>query len=86
MSYQPITKEGAAEILSVSKRTIDNMLADGTLPRPAYIGRRLYWHPDIFFAWLDARLGKTSARTEDATPSKSQGRPRKSGQYAAMTA
>jgi excisionase family DNA binding protein len=78
MNYQPITKENAAEILSVSKRTIDNMLADGTLPRPAYIGRRLYWHPDVFFGWLDGRLGKP-VNPDHGSPVGKPGRPRKSG-------
>ncbi len=47
--YQPITKEQAAEILSVSKRTIDNWIADSTLPPPTAIGRRVYWHPTTFY-------------------------------------
>lgn len=57
MNYTPITKEHAAHILSVSKRTIDNWLADGTLVKPSSIGRRIYWHPDVFYGWLDKRLG-----------------------------
>lgn len=78
--YNPITKEKAAEILSVSKRTINNMLADGTLPRPSYIGRRLYWHPAAFFGWLDQRLGHQPYHhiAPPATPRR-PGRPRKSG-------
>lgn len=55
-AYQPqklITKEAAAELLSVSKRTIDNWIADGTLPPPTSIGRRVYWHPDAFRSWQD---------------------------------
>lgn len=49
--YKLITKEAAAELLSVSKRTIDNWIADGTLPIPTSIGRRVYWHPDAFRLW-----------------------------------
>lgn len=52
----PITKEMAAGIMSVSKRTIENWIADGTLPAPRAIGRRVYWHPDIFRKWLDSKL------------------------------
>lgn len=79
--YQPITKEDAARILSVSKRTIDNWLADGTIVQPKSIGRRLYWHPDAFYQWLDERLGVTSGRSKDPTTSQSiepkrRGRPR----------
>ena len=80
--YQPITKEDAATILSVSKRTIDNWLADGTIVEPSNIGRRVYWHPDIFYSWLNERLGVTSPpepvtndRPTSPTP-KPRGRPR----------
>ena len=71
--YSPITKEMAAEILNVSKRTIDNWLADGSIVPPHNIGRRVYWHPDVFYAWLDKRLGITSDVTSKGT---SRGRPR----------
>ena len=84
MEYQPITKERAAEILGVSKRTIDNFLADSTLPRPTYIGRRVYWHPTVFYGWLDARLGVGEAAASGTlaqalSAPKRTGRPRKSG-------
>jgi len=79
--FQPITKERAAEILSVSKRTVETWVADGTMPTPATIGRRVYWHPDPFFAWLNHRLGyvqqmeNPSAGTTEATIRR-RGRPR----------
>ena len=82
--YQPITKERAAEILSVSKRTINTLLANGILPRPIYIGRRMYWHPDAFFTWLDGRLHAADIpkRLPDTKPlARQRGRPRKSGQW-----
>ena len=80
-SYRPITKEDAAQILSVSKRTIDNWLADGTIVEPKAIGRRLYWHPDIFYAWLNERLGVSSGQSPSVSPPqavqpKRTGRPR----------
>jgi phage terminase Nu1 subunit (DNA packaging protein) len=77
--YQPITKEDAARILSVSKRTIDNWLADGTIVQPNNIGRRLYWHPDVFYAWLDERLGVNAApcnKGQRIVEPKQRGRPR----------
>ena len=80
--YVPITKEAAASILSVSKRTIDNWLADGTIVEPYAIGRRVYWHPDVFYRWLNERLGVTATnavRAEDQTDTSSPkkvGRPR----------
>lgn len=75
--YHPITKEKAAEILSVSKRTIDNWISDGTLPEPTNIGRRVYWHPATFFGWLDQRLGIAPV-TSDPLPqsNRPRGRPR----------
>jgi len=79
MIYTPITKEKAAEILSVSKRTIDNMMATGTIPRPAYIGRRAYWHPEVFYQWLNTQLGKSHTESQAPYPTTRIGRPRKSG-------
>ena len=78
--YQPITKEAAAQILSVSKRTIDNWLADGTIVEPSNIGRRVYWHPDVFYRWLNERLGvqarPETAVNEPSAMAKRRGRPR----------
>lgn len=77
MDYQPITKEKAAELLSVSKRTIDHWMANGTLPHPHAIGRRVYWHPEAFYGWLDTRLGKTAPGHEQEALPRKRGRPRK---------
>jgi excisionase family DNA binding protein len=73
--YQPITKESAAELLAVSKRTIDNWIADGTIIAPSAIGRRVYWHPDAFFRWLDEKLDADSRQPVLVRPPK-RGRPR----------
>jgi len=56
VEFRPIVKERAAEILSVSKRTIENWIAAGEMPAPIKIGRRVYWHPDTFYAWLNRKL------------------------------
>ena len=56
VDFQPIIKERAAEILSVSKRTIENWIAAGEMPAPVEIGRRVYWHPDTFYGWLNQKL------------------------------
>lgn len=76
--YIPITKQMAAQILNVSKRTIDNWLADGTIVQPQAIGRRVYWHPQVFYAWLDQRLGIIDDTASSHKPVKgtSRGRPR----------
>ena len=70
-----ITKEAAAELLSVSKRTIDNWIADGTLPPPTSIGRRVYWHPETFRSWQNILFGvQQSHQIENTLPRR--GRPR----------
>ncbi|HEY6644470.1 hypothetical protein [Povalibacter sp.] len=55
--FTPITREQAAQILSVSIATIDNWIVKGILPKPKGIGERLvYWHPDTFYSRLHALL------------------------------
>lgn len=56
--FKPITREEAAEVLSVSLSTLDNMIGTGALPAPVSIhgSRRKYWHPAIFYGWLDKEL------------------------------
>lgn len=58
IAIEPITRERAAEILEVSIRTIDNYVRDSQIPMPVRLGggRRLYWHPEIFYNWLDWAL------------------------------
>ena len=75
--YKLITKEAAAELLTVSKRTIDNWIADGTLPMPTSIGRRVYWHPEVFREWQDKTFGiQPRARGSGDTFLPRRGRPR----------
>ncbi|MGB8250177.1 MAG: hypothetical protein WCF02_07660, partial [Azonexus sp.] len=66
----------AAELLSVSKRTIDNWIADGTIIAPTAIGRRVYWHPDRFYPWLDEKLGVVPATQPAPLQPRKRGRPR----------
>jgi len=63
---KPVTREEAAEILSVSLSTLDNMIAAGLMPAPTTIGgtRRKYWHPEIFYSWLDKVLRSESESVE----------------------
>lgn len=72
--FTPITKEHAAEICSVSLRTINYWIEAGDIPAPTSIasGRRLYWHPDVFYEWLKRELGVTGAEVT----LRKQGRPR----------
>jgi excisionase family DNA binding protein len=61
-AFKPLTKDDIAEVLGVSLRTIENWVSDGTLPSPRKLGNRVFWHPTIFYAWLECVL-----TTEDAT-------------------
>jgi excisionase family DNA binding protein len=74
--YQPITKECAAELLAVSKRTIDNWIANGTIIATFVIGRRVYWHPDAFVRWLDEKLGADRSGPPVLAWPPKRGRPR----------
>ena len=40
MPFKPVTREMACEALSISLGTLDALIADGTLPRPAALGHR----------------------------------------------
>lgn len=60
-AFKPLTKDDIAGVLSVSSRTIENWVNEGTVPPPAKIGNRVYWHPGVFYAWLDQRLVPESA-------------------------
>jgi len=74
--YKLVTKEAAAELLSVSKRTIDNWIADGTLPMPTNIGRRVYWHPEAFRVWQEEKLGIRQPPACTSSVLSRRGRPR----------
>lgn len=72
--HAPITKDAAAQLLSVTKRTIENWIAQGILPPPRAIGRRVYWPETQFDAWLTSCLGDvSSARVGEGNLSKPQG-------------
>ena len=52
----PVSRAQAASILGVSVRTLENWQKSGEMPRAGSIGGRIYWHPKVFHAWLEARL------------------------------
>jgi len=62
-AFKPLTKDDIAAVLSVSLRTIENWVQEGIVPPPAKIGNRVYWHPGVFYAWLEGRL--TVAATDE---------------------
>ena len=55
-AFKPLTKDDIAEVLGVSLRTIENWVNDGTVPAPKRLGNRVYWHPTVFYGWLEQRL------------------------------
>lgn len=68
--FTPITREQAAAILSVSLSTLDAMIAAGSIPEPRALpgGRRKYWHPEIFYTWLDQQLRGDAPDPENSEP------------------
>jgi predicted DNA-binding transcriptional regulator AlpA len=60
-SFKPLSKNDVADVLGVSVRTLENWVNEGSLPAPAKLGNRCYWHPKTFYAWLERRLLDGSA-------------------------
>jgi hypothetical protein len=54
--FAPLTKDDVAKVLGVTPRTVENWVEHEGMPAPASIGHRVYWHPDVFYGWLDQRL------------------------------
>lgn len=54
--FVPLTKEAVAAILDCTTRTIENMVNSGELPAPVRIAGRVFWHPEVFYIWLDGLL------------------------------
>lgn len=55
-AFTPLTKQAVADSLGISIRSVENWINDGTLPAPAKLGNRVYWHPDVYYDWLSNRL------------------------------
>lgn len=55
-AFQPLSKDDVAAVLGVSTRTVENWRKDGRIPPSYEIGGRVYWHPEVFFAGLNAVL------------------------------
>jgi predicted DNA-binding transcriptional regulator AlpA len=62
--FKPLSKQDVAEAIGCSVRQVEIFVSLGELPRPVSIGRRVLWHPEIFYKWLDATL--RAASPEDA--------------------
>jgi excisionase family DNA binding protein len=55
-AFKPLTKDDVADVLGVSLRTIENWVNERTLPAPKKLGNRVYWHPGVFYTWLEHQL------------------------------
>jgi phage terminase Nu1 subunit (DNA packaging protein) len=75
----PITKEDAVRICKVSLRTVNKWIENQSIPMPTPIAgsRKLYWHPDVFYRWLEKELGNSTTDEASAQfPQRVRGRPR----------
>jgi len=66
--FAPLTKEEVADLFRVTTRTIENWIEQEGLPPPVAIGNRVFWHPDVFYEWLDRRLRLPSNDTVNNVP------------------
>ena len=55
-AFKALCKVDIADVLGVSIRTVENWVGEGKVPRPVSLGNRVYWHPVLFFEWLDQHL------------------------------
>lgn len=68
--FTPLSKQGVADLLGISTRSVENWINDGILPAPAKLGNRVFWHPDAFYEWLSQRLLEhpNEEQSQEATP------------------
>lgn len=67
-AFTPLTKQAVADSLGISIRSVENWINDGTLPAPAKLGNRVYWHPDVYFGWLSRRLQEAPVAESEPAP------------------
>jgi len=67
-AFKPLSRVDVAKILDVSIRTLDNWQRSGKLPRSVEIGGRAFWHPEVFYSWLDQTL-RTTVHDTGTAPS-----------------
>jgi hypothetical protein len=64
-----MTKEDVAQALQCSVRNIEKLIQSGGMPGPGRVAGRSFWHPNIFYEWLDAVLRQTATSSIDASES-----------------
>ena len=63
-AFKPLSRHDVAAILGVSVRTVENWRRDKLIPPSVDIGGRVYWHPELFYAGLNATL-RANGMTSD---------------------
>ena len=73
--FVPMTKEAVAAVLDCTTRTIENLVKSGGIPTPALLAGRVFWHPDVFYSWLDRTLrgGGTDGHRSDQSVGSTSG-------------
>lgn len=56
LPFKPLSRHDVAAILGVSVRTVENWRKEGRIAKSVEIGGRVYWHPEAFYAGLNASL------------------------------
>ncbi len=64
-AFKPLSRHDVAAILGVSVRTVENWRRDKLIPPSVDIGGRVYWHPELFYAGLDATLRATGMTSDE---------------------
>lgn len=59
--FQLLTKQEVAKLLQSSVRTVENLVTKGQIPAPAHVGRRVFWHSDQIYEWLNGKFGIRNA-------------------------
>lgn len=54
--FAPMSKEDVAAVLRCSDRTIEKMVKSRKMPAPTLLAGHVFWHPDVFYSWLDSEL------------------------------
>lgn len=58
LDFKMLTKKDVLAILSISERTLENMVDGQTFPPAVKIGQRVYWRPEAVNLWLEAKFNE----------------------------
>lgn len=75
MTSRLLNVQQLAELLGVSARHVEDLLARGVLPQPIRLGRVRRWHPDAISTWLADKDAQANEGYASSVPSRA-GRPR----------